>query len=328
MLKLTVLMPVYNGEQYLSEAIDSILSQDFQDFEFLIIDDGSTDRSESIVASYFDKRIRYVKRNENRGIVSTLNEGMMLAKGEYVARMDQDDVSLPCRFSRQILFLDQNIDVAVCAGLYTLIGNDSMKSYWPEDYKKVFTALSYFNCIGDSTVMMRRRFYEDHSLHYDKKFEFAEDYALWVRIASIGKISVLPLLLMSYRVHARGISQIKVVEQRFLSDRVRVMWFKTILGRELTEDEFLYFTSSNYTRKILNSAYEMFFQIVSTNTIYPLDKVFFGELFGKSLVSKTFDSFPYFGVYKYIFCCRIRRWSGVKFIDIFILFIRAIRRQL
>ena len=93
----TVLMPVYNAEEYLVEAIESVLNQTFRDFEFLIINDGSTDRSEKIIKTFTDERIRYIRNSKNLKIVQTLNKGLALAKGIYIARMDADDISLPLR---------------------------------------------------------------------------------------------------------------------------------------------------------------------------------------------------------------------------------------
>ncbi len=109
--RVTVLMSVYNGEKYLREAIDSILNQTFKDFEFLIIDDGSTDSSADIIRSYTDFRIRLIQNEKNIGLTRSLNKGLKLAKGEYIARMDVDDISLPIRFEKQVSFLDKYEDV-------------------------------------------------------------------------------------------------------------------------------------------------------------------------------------------------------------------------
>ena len=105
---ITVLMPVYNGEKYLQQAIESILKQTFTDFEFLIINDGSTDNSENIILSYDDSRIRYIKNEENLRLIRTLNKGIELAKGKYIARMDCDDISLPYRFEKQLKEFQNN----------------------------------------------------------------------------------------------------------------------------------------------------------------------------------------------------------------------------
>ena len=107
-------MPAYNAEKYINEAIDSILAQTFTDFEFIIIDDGSTDSTCAIVESYSDSRIRFFKNEHNLGVAATLNRGLDLARGEYIARMDADDISLPTRFEKQAAYMDSHPDVVVC----------------------------------------------------------------------------------------------------------------------------------------------------------------------------------------------------------------------
>src|SRR2546423_6687976 len=110
--RVSVLMPVYDVAKYLREAIDSILGQTFTDFEFIIIDDASTDRSAEIINSYNDPRIRFIQNEKNVGLIATLNRGLDLAYGEYLARMDQDDVSLPERLAKQVAFMETASDVA------------------------------------------------------------------------------------------------------------------------------------------------------------------------------------------------------------------------
>ena len=117
MPKVSVLMPVYNTkEEYLREAIESILNQTFTDFEFIIINDGSTNNAEEVIKSYKDSRIKYY-RQENHGLIYTLNYGLSLCNGEYIARMDSDDISLPFRFEKQIEVLDKNPNIGIVGGL-------------------------------------------------------------------------------------------------------------------------------------------------------------------------------------------------------------------
>lgn len=111
--KISVIMPAYNAEQYISEAIESILNQTYSNFEFIIIDDGSTDRTVEMVQSYSDPRIRFVQNEHNLGVAATLNRGLKLATGEYIARMDADDIALRERFGKQVSFLDMHPEIAV-----------------------------------------------------------------------------------------------------------------------------------------------------------------------------------------------------------------------
>ncbi|HSZ71252.1 MAG TPA: glycosyltransferase family 2 protein, partial [Cytophagaceae bacterium] len=120
---LSVIMPVYNAEKYVYEAIDSVLKQSFGDFEFLIYNDCSTDASRAIILSFKDSRIRLVDSPFNTGYVKHLNDGLLAARGEYIARMDADDISLPDRFKKQIDYLEQHKEVAVCGSFIEFIGS-------------------------------------------------------------------------------------------------------------------------------------------------------------------------------------------------------------
>jgi len=126
--KVTVLMPVHNGQQHLREAIESILKQSFTDFEFLIIDDGSTDGSTAIVKTYNEPRIRLIANTENQGTVHVLNQGIQEAKGEYIARMDADDISLPQRLEKQVRFMDSRPDIGISGAGMRLIKRASSKT--------------------------------------------------------------------------------------------------------------------------------------------------------------------------------------------------------
>ncbi len=124
--KVTVLMPVYNAEKYLKTAIESILKQTFSDFELLIINDGSTDGSEEIIRSFNDKRIRLFNNEQNLGIIKTLNKGLNLAKGEYIIRMDADDISLPDRLELQVKYMEENPGIGI-SGTQARIFGDTKK---------------------------------------------------------------------------------------------------------------------------------------------------------------------------------------------------------
>ena len=133
MPKISVIMPAYNAEQYISEAIESILGQTFADFEFIIIDDGSSDSTSGIIASYKDSRIRYFRNEKNLGIVGALNRGLALAAGEYIARMDADDISLPERFQTQCAYMEKHPDVGVCGTAIKVFGKNM------EEYDRFFS---------------------------------------------------------------------------------------------------------------------------------------------------------------------------------------------
>lgn len=203
--KVSVVMAVYNGEKYLREAVDSILGQTFTDFEFIVVDDSSTDRSAEIVGAYADPRVILVRNERNLGLTLSLNRGLDLARGEYVARMDCDDISLSERLARQVAFMDANPEVGACstwaldidqAGKVigkreTLVGEQLDNFYWR-------TSLIH------PAAMFR--FDRTAGPRYDPAMRYSQDYDLWLRIGAAGKLSNLPEHLLLYRVHGGSVT--------------------------------------------------------------------------------------------------------------------------
>lgn len=211
--KITVLMPLFNGERFLREALESILGQTFTDFEFLIIDDGSTDASVEIVASYDDPRIRLISNHENLGVTATLNRGIDLARGEYIARMDCDDISLPARLAEQVTYLEQHPDCALSSVMVTMTdeqGNDC--GVWFDDRKTVSSeAIRRFlpraNCIAHPGIMIRKSLLVRY--RYNERQRVAQDYDLWLRIAADGLvIAKLAKPLLRYRINTNSVTAI------------------------------------------------------------------------------------------------------------------------
>jgi glycosyltransferase involved in cell wall biosynthesis len=233
---ITVLMPVYNGERHLAEAIDSILAQNYRDFEFIIINDGSTDGSESIILSYSDPRIRYVKNETNIRLIATLNKGLDLARGKYIARMDADDISLPKRFSEQLAFLEQNPDVGVVGTWFNSFGSvDSIVKYPTNDSDIKYMAL--YQCpFCHPSVMLRASTIRDNALRYSMDYPHAEDYEFWLQMARVSKLSNLPKVLFKYRIHQESISKKEATTQHNLSLDIRRMFFLEV-GVKATDEE-------------------------------------------------------------------------------------------
>ncbi|MDO1451018.1 glycosyltransferase [Rhodocytophaga aerolata] len=199
-LKVSVVMPVYNGESYIKEAITSILYQTFIDFEFIIINDGSTDASVRIIESFKDKRIRLIHNDQNIGLTATLNKGIDLAKGEYIARMDADDVSLEERLAKQVTFLDQNPDIGVCGTWFKIINTNQIIER-PNSFEDIKLHLLCNNAFGHSTVMMRKSFLKNFGLLYNIDYRYAQDYELWVRCYAFFRLANISEVLVLYRLH-------------------------------------------------------------------------------------------------------------------------------
>lgn len=198
----TVLMPVYNGAAYLREAIESILGQTFRDFEFLIIDDGSSDESAAIAASYADRRIRLVANETNLGLPATLNRGLELAQGTYVARMDGDDISTPDRLERQVRYLERHPHVGILGTWAATFGNGQSGVWTPPTRPEAVACATVFTCIMlHPTVMLRRAQLRALGLRYDPRRPYAEDYGLWLNAMQSCALANLPRKLLRYRLH-------------------------------------------------------------------------------------------------------------------------------
>ena len=236
----SVLMPVFNGEKYLAEAIESILNQTFDDFEFLIINDGSTDGSAAILERYRqrDQRIR-VYDQSNQGLVASLNCGLELAQGEYVARMDADDISLPERLAKQVGFMEAHPDAGVCGTWVELIGERTGEVWrYSTDDATIRCRLLFESALAHSTVIMRRELFVKTGLYYDSAYKHAEDYALWVKSAHCAKLANLPEMLLLYRLHPRQIGQGYQVGQLASAGHIRRAQLQR-MDLQPTDEEFV-----------------------------------------------------------------------------------------
>ena len=177
----SVVMSVYNGGPFLGQAIESILGQSHSDFEFIVIDDGSSDDSADTIASYRDARLRVVRHTENAGLASRLNEGFALATGRYIARMDADDVSLPDRLARQIKFMKADAYVGAC-GTWVDVAGDGVSQRWeyPTSHKAIHARLLFDCAMAHPTVMFDRIRLQKARLSYDSSYPCAQDYDLLV----------------------------------------------------------------------------------------------------------------------------------------------------
>lgn len=200
---ISVLMPVYNTKEvYLRASIESVLSQTFTDFEFIIVNDGSTNNAEEVILSYKDSRIKYVKQ-ENHGIVGTLNNGWSKASGKYIARMDSDDIAYPERFAKQIEFLEENPEYSLVGSWAKIIPSKKIIKL-PQDIK-IMDLLADCMFIHPS-IMFRKADFEKFNLQYETGFEYAEDYCLYANAVKHLKMTNLQEVLLDYRVYPENSS--------------------------------------------------------------------------------------------------------------------------
>ena len=199
----SVIMSVYNGEKYLREAVDSILRQSIREFEFIILNDGSTDSTWAILQSYKDPSLVLLNNEENIGLARSLNKGLAKARGKYIARIDADDISLPERLERQVGYLDVHPEVGLLGTASRVLdeetGNESTVSPPLQD-NILRSVLGRRNPFHHSSVMMPRRVLEEEG-GYKESYRVGIDYELWVRIACSNELANLPDVLATRRVH-------------------------------------------------------------------------------------------------------------------------------
>lgn len=217
---LSIVMPAYNSERFVAQAIESILKQSFRDFEFIIINDGSTDKTEEIINSYTDPRIVYLKNESNLGLSKSYNRGIDAARGKYIARMDADDVSMPKRFERQIQFLEKRPQVDIVGSSLQFIDEDGeRRGTWQRQIDHIdikFSAL-FSTPMMHPTIMGKTEVFKSH--HYNEGLSNSEDYELWSRLlfstnthfANIRE----PLLL--YRTYPHSFTQTLNLDKRTIS---------------------------------------------------------------------------------------------------------------
>lgn len=234
----TVLMPAFNAERFISSSIRSVLAQDFPDFELLVIDDGSTDETARMVESFRDDRIRLLRHESNRGLVATLNEGLSEAKGTWVARHDADDLSRKDRITRQLAFLRENPEDLIVASEARLIDERNRTRgilRLPRARHQLRWDLCFRNPIPHSSVMMHRKKILEVFGGYPQSAA-SEDYALWSRVAASNRIGLIKRPLVDYRIHS---SSIMMSSGKGADDitRIRTENMECMLGRAATRDQ-------------------------------------------------------------------------------------------
>lgn len=227
---ISVVMPIYNAQQDLHQAIESILNQSFTDFELLIIDDGSTDQSVQIVRSFSDPRIRLMSQSANLGLVAALNTGIANARGQFIARMDGDDLSLPERFTLQLAAMqDQQLDI--CGSHWVQIdvmGNPLTTLYAPKLDDEVIATLATTVPYAHGSIMLRKSFIHQYALQYQPGY--SEDYALWIRCFELGaKFGLVDAVLYLHRTHPQSITSMKSAEQASSAKQLRRAFVKNNL---------------------------------------------------------------------------------------------------
>jgi len=217
----SVILPVYNGSKYLRQSIDSILCQSLQNFELIILNDGSTDDSKKIIDEYRDSRIIKVE-HANMGLAKTLNVGLEQARGKYIARQDQDDISFPKRLEMQVSYLENKSSLILCGGSAKIIGGGKHKQWnYPQEPGVIHCELLFSNVFAHSSVVFRKESLDRASLRYSNDYPYAEDYEMWVRCSNGHNIANLNDLLLEYRISPSSSSRKNVSIQESSIKRIQ-----------------------------------------------------------------------------------------------------------
>ena len=231
--RVSVVLCVYNQAAYVAEAIASILGQTLTDLELIVVDDGSTDSSPEVIHRFTDPRIRYVRNERNLGHASSLNRGVALARGRYLAIMDSDDISLPERLARQVDFLDAHPDVAMCGSWVETFGARTEVRRFPTEPAVLAVSLLLCCPFSTPTVMLRREAMLPEG--FDPR-GLAFDYAYWVEVANRAPVANLPEVLLKYRLHAGQVTVTRRAAQLAGTRLVLRRQLETLLG-EVDEAE-------------------------------------------------------------------------------------------
>jgi glycosyltransferase involved in cell wall biosynthesis len=251
--KISVLMPVFNNEKTISEAIESILNQTFGDFELIIINDGSTDKSDELIKMHEDKRIVYSSFQDNLGLVPRLNFGLNKAKGEFIARMDGDDIADANRLQKQLQIMTLNKEIGVCGTFIKYFGE--YNGYWhpPVSHDEISANLILGSTICHPTVMIRQSVLEKNKIFYEDVYNRAEDYHLWWKLSKVTILCNLDIELLHYRVSSNQVSTIYNDAQSIQKKQIQKEIIKELIFLENGEFD-LFFNPEN---KQLNTKMEV-----------------------------------------------------------------------
>lgn len=311
----SVLMPVYNCENYIRESVYSILDQSFTDFELIIIDDCSNDKTVEIIKSIDDKRIHLITKPHNTGYTESLNYGLSIIKGKYVARMDGDDISTIDRFKLQYEFLESNSDVVLCGTGYDAINSEISFNPLISHSENLLQLID--NCpFAHPSIMMRAEVLKKFNIQYDPSYEPAEDYKLWTEVSKFGEVTNLSNKLLKYRIHENQTTNKRAIQQIALSQKISTEHLNRLTN--------FHRYSNYYVNGVLNSIEDLEkykiieFEIKNyfeKNNVKYLNKIFeirAKRYFINSLVSRNFTPLTFLNLIPLL--SRIFKIVGLLFI--------------
>lgn len=243
---ISVILPVFNADSAeLRKSVESILNQTYSDFELIIINDGSTNNCEEVILSFDDNRIKYVKNDTNLKLITTLNKGLKLASGEYIARIDSDDYCDKTRFKKQIEYMNRHPETGLL-GTGMLVIPDNIKTSPPTDSNDIKLLLRYCtNVIAHPSVMIRKSVLVNNNLEYNIHCIHAEDYKLWCDMSQFCEIENLPDILLFYKNNPDGISRKNAKWQKKISTIIKL---DNMINDFAADKNYMYSILSKYVK--------------------------------------------------------------------------------
>jgi glycosyltransferase involved in cell wall biosynthesis len=247
---ISVILPVYNAEKYIEEAINSILEQTYQNFELIIINDGSSDNSVNVINQYEKNNKVKIVNQENHGLIFTLNKGIDLAKGQYIARMDADDIAHPERFEKQLSLFEANPNLGVCSASTENFGAETDITIRSADNDVLKATLLFWPPFAHPAAMIKRSVLLDNKIYYREEFKHCEDFDLWSQLAPYCQFSNVTDVMLKYRVHPEQVTNsfsdvvldahFRICQRNLLEQGVELEKrdFMAFLGKEKHPDGF------------------------------------------------------------------------------------------
>lgn len=261
----SVLIPVYNAENFIQDTIESILSQTLLNFEILLLDDGSTDRSSEIIKSYKDIRVKYILCSHD--FINTLNYGLDVAEGKYIALLDHDDLMVPRRLKIQYDYMEANPDIVACGGFMYSFGLYSKRMEAPLHHLDIAKEMIIRSPMLNPTGFIRKNTLITNNLKYSRGYSFAADFKFWSDIVKVGKVINIPEVLTKYRTYPEQTSRIYRAESYEGSNRIQLEIVEYFLSLVKRDDEYYPIVMNEFLPALDKLGEYAFF---SSFTLFPL----------------------------------------------------------
>ena len=267
----SVILPVYNGEEFLINSIEGILVQTYTNFELIIINDCSTDQSDTVIKAIKDKRIVYINNEKNIRLISTLNLGLSIAKGKYIVRIDQDDIATPNRIEKQVEYMENNANCVVCGSYTQLIKNNKLT----DEYIKFYTdnndlkfSLLFFSPFVHPATIIRKNVLDCNGITYNTSYLHAEDYHLWTVLSNYGEFHTIPEVLTYYRIHDNQTSSIHQNFQLKQIDKIRFEFFSSMKSNFTASEMEMIINLSTYNYPDTNILFNVLIKFMKNDNFH------------------------------------------------------------